>query len=542
MGIGRRPRPGDVFPFASGRKPCGHPAPLWLDKKLRRAALRYPFPMRLKLSDVRAELPPLLHLAIPLIAGELGWVSMSLVDTVMLGHLPNPALAMSAAALAQVPFNVACFGLGGILLGLDTLISQALGARRQHEANRWLFHGILMAVALSALLTVLFVLTPLLMMRLPVDRAILVQAAPALQGLNYGTLPLLLYFTLRRYLQAQHHGRPIAFALVSANLVNAVGDWALVFGHHFRLGILTLRIPAYGVTGSSWATSFARLYLMLVLLIALWSGERKHQYGLRDSLRGRNADAQAATGRLAGRSGTPGRDKDGLRVNRRASLGWFQLSHLRQLFLLGAPAGASILAEIGIFALVTSLIATFGPLPLAGHEVALQCASTTFMVPFAISAATSVRVGHAIGRMRIGAARAGNVLAAGWSGIGSGALFMLCASVLLLTFPSRIAHLFTPNPEVVSAAVPLLLIAAGFQFFDGVQTTATGALRGVGNTRTPFLIQLLGYWGIGMPLGILLGFHEKLGAAGLWWGLLIALSSAAILLCLVWRHSTRALS
>ncbi len=488
--------------------------------------------MRLKLSEVRAELPPLLGLALPLIAGELGWISMSLVDTVMLGHLPDAALAMSAAALAQVPFNVACFGVSGILLGLDTLISQALGAKEQHEANRWLFHGIVMAVALSAVLTVLFAVTPVLMLRLPVDHAMLEQAAPALQGLNYGTLPLLLYFALRRYLQAEHHGRPIAFALISANLVNAAGDWVLIFGHHLHLGLLTLRIPAFGVTGSSWATSLARLYLMLVLLIALWRGERTHHYGLRDSLRSRDDGAAQLSSGL----GTAGRV-----VRLGFGLGWFELSHLRRLFLLGAPAGASIVAEVGIFALVTSLIATFGPLPLAGHEVALQCASTTYMVPFAISAATSVRVGHAIGRMRIGAAQAGSVLAAGWSGIGAGALFMLCASVLLLAAPSRIAHLFTPNPGVIAAAVPLLLIAAGFQFFDGVQVTATGALRGAGNTRMPFLIQLAGYWGIGMPLGILLGFHQKLGAAGLWWGLLIALASAAILLCLVWRHTTRAL-
>ncbi|MGC9197939.1 MAG: MATE family efflux transporter [Acidobacteriaceae bacterium] len=489
--------------------------------------------MRLKRSDLRAELPPLLCLALPLIAGELGWISMSLVDTIMLGHLPNPALPMSAAALAQVPFNLACFGVSGILLGLDTLISQAVGAKEQHQANRWLFHGIVMAVLLSALLTVLFAFTPLLMLRLPVDHAILQQAAPALQGLNYGTLPLLLYFTLRRYLQAEHHGRPIAFALITANLVNAAGDWALIFGHHLHLGLLTLRIPAFGVTGSSWATSLARLYLMLVLLIAVWRGERTHHYGLQHSLRSRDN----LTPHLPSGSAAPAEHSIRLPIG----LGWFELSHLRRLFLLGAPAGASIVAEIGIFALVTSLIATFGPLSLAGHEVALQCASTTYMVPFAISAATSVRVGHAIGRMRIGAAQAGSVLAAGWSGIGLGALFMLCASLLLLAIPSRIAHLFTPNPGVIAAAVPLLLIAAGFQFFDGVQVTATGALRGAGNTRMPFLIQLVGYWGIGMPLGILLGFHQKMGAAGLWWGLLIALASAAILLCLVWRHTTRAL-
>ena len=481
--------------------------------------------MRLKLHDIRAELPPLVHLALPLIAGELGWVAMSLVDTIMLGHLPNSPLAMSAAALAQVLFNTLCFGVGGVLLGLDTLISQALGARQQHEANRWLLHGVVMAIALSALLIAIFAVTPALLLHLPVDRAILAQAVPAMQGLNYGTLPLMLYFTLRRYLQAAHHGRPIAFALISANLVNAAADWLLIFGHHWQLAAHTFNIPAFGVTGSSWATSFARLYLMAVLLFAVFLADRRHHYGLLASLR---PDSSTA--------GVPHSSR---------SLRWvglIQYQHLRRLFLLGAPAGASIFVEIAIFALVTTLIATFGRLSLAGHEVALQCASTTFMVPFAISAATSVRVGHAIGRMRIGAATPANVIAAGWSGIGTGAAFMLCASVLLLSIPAHIARLFTPDPGVIAAAVPLLLIAAGFQFFDGVQITATGALRGAGNTHAPFITQLICYWFIGMPLGILLGFHEKLGAAGLWWGLLIALTCGAIAMCTFWLRTTRSLT
>ena len=164
--------------------------------------------MRIKLADIRSELPPLVHLALPLIAGELGWVSMSLVDTIMLGHLPNSALAMSAAALAQVLFNTFCFGIGGVLLGLDTLISQALGAKENAEANRWLLHGLVMAVALSALLIAIFAITPVLLFHLPVDHAILAQAVPAMQGLNYGTLPLMLYFTFRRYLQATTTAAP----------------------------------------------------------------------------------------------------------------------------------------------------------------------------------------------------------------------------------------------------------------------------------------------------------------------------------------------
>jgi MATE family multidrug resistance protein len=462
--------------------------------------------MRVRLHDIRSELPPLLHLALPLIAGELGWMAMSLVDTVMLGHLPNASLAMASAALAQVLFNTLCFGVGGILLGLDSLISQALGAREQNEANRWLFHGLILALALSALLLLAFGFGPALLLHLPADPAIVHGAIPAMIGLNYGTVPLLLYFTLRRYLQAAHHGRPIAFALISANLINAAADWLLIYGHRWQIAGHDIAIPAFGVVGSSWATSFARLYLMLVLAAALLVLDRKHTYGL-------------AT------------------VSRK-----IELQHLRRLLALGAPAGASIFVEIAIFALVTSLIATFGRLPLAGHEVALQVASTTFMVPLAISAATSVRVGHAIGRMKTGHATAIAPAAAGWSGIAVGAAFMLCASIPLLTIPHHIASLFSPDPSVIAAAVPLLLIAAGFQFFDGIQITASGALRGAGNTTLPFFTQIFCYWLIGMPLGLFLGFHQKLGAAGLWWGLLVALTGAAFILLWLWQRTTQSLA
>jgi MATE family multidrug resistance protein len=459
--------------------------------------------MLFRMKDVRSELPALVHLAVPLIAGELGWMAMSLVDTIMLGHLPNSALAMAAAALAQVLFNTLCFGVGGVLLGLDSLMSQAIGAKEQSQANRWLLHGLVLAVALSALLTALFGFGPVLMRRMPVEPAILKLAVPAMQGLNYGTLPLMLYFTLRRYLQATNHGRPIAIALISANLINIAGDWLLIFGHRFVIAGHALAIPAFGVVGSSWSTSFARLYLMLVLVAAMWWLDHKHTYGLR-------------------------------KVSRK-----IEYQHLRKLFLLGAPAGASIFVEIAIFALVTSLIATFGRLPLAGHEIALQCASTTFMVPLAISAATSVRVGHAIGRMKIGAATLANVAAAGWSGIGAGAGIMLMASLMFLSLPGHIARIFTPDAGVIAAAMPLLLIAAGFQFFDGIQITASGALRGAGNTTTGLWTQLVCYWLIGMPLGLLLGFRAKLGAAGLWWGLLIALTGAAIVLMWSWQRTLR---
>jgi MATE family multidrug resistance protein len=456
-------------------------------------------------SDIRQELPPLLRLAAPLIAGELGWMSMSVVDTSMVGRLPHAAVPMAAAALAQVTFNTFAFGVGGVLLGLDTLISQAFGAKEIAAANRWLLHGLVLALALGLLLVCIFAFGPTILSHMPVDHTVLAQAIPALYGLNWGVIPLLLYFTLRRYLQAAHHAKPIAFALVSANLINFIGDWLLIYGHSWHLGAHTLTIPAYQVVGSAWATSFARLYLMVVLLVAILRADRRHQYGL-------------------------------LTTSRR-----IELQHLRRLFRLGAPAGAQIFVEIAVFASVTALIATLGPLPLAGHEVALQCASTTFMVPYAISSATAVRVGHAIGRIRTGHAQPQAPAAAGWSGILGGAAFMLFAAIIFLTLPAPIARIFTPDRGVIAAAVPLLLVAAGFQFFDGIQITVTGALRGTGNTVAPLLTHLICYWIIGMPLGILLAFRAHLGAAGLWLGLLIALTGAAIVLLAVWRRTTRTL-
>ena len=163
------------------------------------------------------------------------------------------------------------------------------------------------------------------------------------------------------------------------------------------------------------------------------------------------------------------------------------------------------------------------------------------MVPYAISTATAVRVGHAIGRIRTGHAPPQAANAAGWSGILAGAAFMLFAAIVFLTLPAELARIFTPDRGVIAAAIPLLLVAAGFQFFDGIQITVTGALRGAGNTLAPFFTHLVCYWIIGMPLGILLGFHAHLGAAGLWLGLLIALTGAAIVLLAVWHRTTKRL-
>ena len=443
--------------------------------------------------SIRKEIAPMLRLALPLVMAELGWMFMGVVDTVMVGHLPRPAVTISAAALGQVLYNTLGFGVGGVLLGLDTYMSQAHGAGEWEDANKWLLHGVALSLGLSAVLMAMIWLGPLAMVRMPIDREVMRQAVGFLGALNWGTVPLFLYMTLRRYLQAFNHVRPIAAAVVSANLVNAGLDWLLLFGHRWNVLGWPLAIKAYGVVGSAVSTALARLYLAAFVGTAVWWVDHKHKYGVRAVERG---------------------------------LDW---SRLKRLVKLGAPVGGQIFVEISIFAAVTALIGVMGPVPLAGHEIALNCVSFTFMVPFAISAATTVRVGQAVGR-----GSAVDVAAAGWTGMMLGAGFMLCMSAALVSVPGRIAWVFTHDPVVIAAAVPLLLVGAAFQFFDGVQVTATGALRGIGNTHAGLAVQLIGYWVLGLPVGLWLGFAKKWGATGLWVGLALGLMFAGVALTGVW--------
>jgi MATE family multidrug resistance protein len=277
------------------------------------------------------------------------------------------------------------------------------------------------------------------------------------------------------------------FALVSANLVNLAGNWILIWGHW--------GFPAMGTVGSGWSTCVARIYMMGVLLVYSVYYDHRHQTGLREARR----------------------IPDFFRI-------W-------QLVQLGFPAATQFGMEVGVFAIATTLIGKLGAVPLASHQIALNTVSLTYMVPLGISSAAAVRVGQALGRGDPhGASRAG------WTAMALGAGFMACMGILLMAAPRIIVRIYTPDAVVIEAATGLLFVGAFFQLFDGLQTVATGALRGAGDTRTPMICHLVFYWFLGLPLGAFLCFRMEWGAKGLWAGLCAALILIGTVLLYFWHR------
>jgi len=267
------------------------------------------------------------------------------------------------------------------------------------------------------------------------------------------------------------------FALVSANIVNAIGNWHL--------------IPNYGVEGAGWATTGSRVYMALFLgLVAIW------------------------------------REPALLRRIPRPDL-----NRIRELLRLGLPAAGQILLEVGVFATSTLLAGRFAPEALAAHHILLNIAGTTFMVPLGMSSAGAVAVGHAIGRKDLHAAKQ-----SGWLAIFLGGGFMTVAAIVLLLIPRPLISLFTTNSDVLKIAMPLLSVAAVFQIFDGLQVVTTGVLRGAGDTRTPMLVNLMGHWLLGLPTGYFLAFVLGYGVTGIWWGLSVGLIVVGCVLLFAWSR------
>ncbi len=440
----------------------------------------------------------MLRLAAPLAMAELGWMAMGFVDTIMAGRLG--AASIGAGSLGGMLFYPIAICGTGMLAGMDTLVAQAFGAGDDAACRRTLVQGLWIAAGVAPVVALLLALTVPLLRAIGTNPRVMELLGPFVHALLWGVLPLLFYAAFRRYLQAMNIVKPITFAVISANLLNFAGNWLFMYGNWGA--------PRLGLEGSGFSTSISRVYIALVLLIAVLRHERKH-------------------GNPVGQAGYP--------LGPPAGFTWRpQWTPIRRLIALGFPSAMQILAEGAVFGIVTVMAARFDEVSLAAHSIAVNVISITYMVPLGISSAAAVRVGQAFGRKS-----PRGIAVSGWTALLLGAGFMGSAALALAFVPRWIARLYTPEAAVIAASATLLRIAALFEIFDGLQVVATGALRGLGDTRTPALAHLAGYWMIGLPVAYVLCFSYGWGVTGIWVGLTSALILIGLILLAAWHREMK---
>jgi MATE family multidrug resistance protein len=437
----------------------------------------------------RREVRATFALAAPLILGQLSSVGMNVIDTVLAGHLDANTLA--AVAVGTSLWSLAIVASIGVMLALPPSVAQLAGAGKLSRIGPLLRQALWLALLLGTLLFALVRCAGLLLDRFGIDPAIAVETRKFLHAIAWGAPALCAYFALRGFSEGMALTRPTMYFGVLGLVLLAPLGYVLMYG---RLGL-----PARGAEGSGMATA---IVLWLQVLAFAWYVQRRPQY------------------------------------RQAAPFARFDPPHWRtilSLLRLGVPMGIAVLMEAGLFVATALLIGSLGAASVAGHQVAINVASVAFMIPLGVAMATTVRVGHAVGRGDPLAVRA-----AGYAGIAASALTQLLSSLAMALFPVAIASLYTHDPAVAAMAAQLLLLAAVFQFSDGVQVTANGALRGLKDTTVPMAITALAYWGVGMPVGWWLAFRGGLGARGMWMGLIAGLTVAALLLYLRFaRLSTR---
>jgi MATE family multidrug resistance protein len=424
-----------------------------------------------------AEWRAMAAIAMPVVVVQVGLMLMGVVDTLMIGRVDANSLA--AVALGNLYFFNAIVIPMGALMVLDPLVSQASGANDDAAVTRAIQRGFLLALAFGVVATlVMLPVGPVLtLFRQPAE---VIPAARTYVHIGaWSMMPFLAFVVLRQSLQALHRIAPIVVTIVAANLLNAALNYVLIFGH-FGFARLEVR-------GAAVATVVGRWFMFVALTIVGWRELRPHLVKL---------DRQA--------------------------LSWLPL---RRMLALGLPIGFQQFLEYSAFAAVGLMMGTFGALQVASHQIALNLAALTFMVPLGVAAAASVRVGHAVGaadapRSRR-AARIAYLLGGG---------FMTTTAALFLLFPRHLAALYTADVSVIGIAAALIPIAGIFQVFDGMQAVGAGVLRGLGDTRVPLIAMLSGYWLIGMPISVFLGFATPLGPPGLWWGFVAGLASVGVFL------------
>jgi MATE family multidrug resistance protein len=441
-------------------------------------------------SPLVAEIRATIAVAAPLAGANLAHMAMGLTNTIMVGHLGAAPLA--AAGLGTALYFTLLMLCQGVLEAVAPLAAHAMGAQDHPTAGRVAGAGLIVAAALAAPVIAVLTVIPWLLAALGYDPELTAEIGGFLRVIRWGAPAFLGSSVLRFLLVAAFRTRIVMIVPLVAIPLNAALNWALIFGH--------LGMPAWGSPGSGCATAIVQ-WLMLLFFAGCML-----------------AMPMRIPVRMA------------LRV----------LAEIPRILRLGVPMGVLRGMEIGVFVTTGILMGVIGADALGAHQLVLNVASVTFMVPLGLSQAATVRVAFQLGLGEPAAARR-----AGYVAVALGAGFMGAAAALLLLMPRTIASAYVDlgdpaNDGLVAIAVQLFVIAALFQVFDGVQVIAVGALRGYRDTAVPMLIAAIGYWAIGFVGSWLLAFPLGFGAMGLWSGLALGLAVVATALTLRLRVRARA--
>ncbi len=437
--------------------------------------------------SILAESRRTLSLGLPLVGAQLAQISMSFVDTVMAGNYhPDDLASVAIGSSFLMPFFTIAIG---ILMALSPIVAQLYGARNLDMIGKKIRQGLWLSAMLSVpVILVLNHLGPVMDMLGFTDEVIRITSG-YLYAVSWGIPAILAFMVLRFFNEALGVTRPALYITLIGLVFNVMGNYTLIYG---RFGF-----PELGAVGTGWATALVFWVMFLVML----------GYTLRKKAYRR------------------------FRLFRDARLP--EWKHIGEILRIGTPIGISMGMETSMFAVMALLMGTLGTTVVAAHQIAINFASITFMIPLGLSMAITVRVGQLHGKQQFRQSRF-----AGFTGIALCTAIMCGTAVVMMLFPHQIASIYTNDPEVISMAAMLLIMAAIFQISDGLQVGGSGALRGLKDTKVPMMVNLAAYWVIGIPVGYTLGIVLEWGPRGLWAGLIAGLTMAAIMHNLRFHHIT----
>ena len=422
----------------------------------------------------------LTRLAGPLIVNNLSIAGMQFADAVMAGRL-------GAEALAAVAVGGSIWFLGftvflGLMMAISPIAARHYGAGTPELIGRYTRQGLWLALALGlTVFTLAQLLVEDILLFIGIDPGFRDLTIGYVRAIMFGAPAICAFLAFRFTTEGIGYTRPIMYTSLFALVCNVFLNWVLMYG---KLGA-----PAYGAVGCGMASAITMWLMMFAMGIYIATSKRYKPFKIFDHV-------------------APVR-----------------MPVLKEIFALGTPIAVTITAEAGLFSAVSILVGTRGADITAAHQIALNFAATMFMIPLALSAAITVRIGHALGSGNAHAARTG-----GWTGIWMCIIFMSCSAAFLLLFRDVVVGVYTDDPAVTEIAISLLLMAAVFQVADGVQIGAAGALRGYKDTRMPMVINTFSYWVLGFPLAYMAAITFRAPPSWIWGGFVLGLSVAAVLL------------